>query len=419
MCFLDLLAVSSLLFYQRALDEWLETRFLTGACGADIWPDHAEINRQVQKWTMTRVAVDEATSIRLLQEKWCLPARSSIPGRDGDDAGRQKAKTRACRYLNRRVSHFFQRIGDRVSASYTMKLFHLTGMGVLRRARADRPKMEVFLSNNLAADLLADDEFITDADSRTALLHAGIEVFKSFGEANRFSEPCRTPTGHSTGSVALVCLQSHLAVFTTKVREHLKLRQRVPGTGPRSNFNTGHRQTWEAEIEILNEHLISQGARQRNGLRLVDGNKDHRALSVRPPGVAEPPVPLSIASSLEAFGAADRVWNQFATSRPYGVRPLPSQQAAGIGGVEAGVGGRSAGETEDIGGIGVDQPGRTMAAPWGSSMAGNVAAASSAAAGGSAAAAAAAADGGSAADGVFYDNAAHGLNGSRGLGTSM
>jgi len=139
-----------------------------------------------------------------------------------------------------------------------MKLFYLTGMGVLRRARADRPKMEVFLSNNLAADLLADEEFITDADSRTALLDAGIEVFKSFGEGNRFCEPCCTPTGHSTGSVALVCLQAHLALFTTKVREHLKLRQRVPGTRPRSNFNTGHRQTWEAELEVIDQHLMSQ-----------------------------------------------------------------------------------------------------------------------------------------------------------------
>jgi len=192
---------------------------------------------------MTRVAVDAATSVWLLQETWSLQARTPIPGRDGDETGHAKAKTLARRYLNRRVSHFFQRIGDRVSAAYTMKLFHLTGMGVLRRARADRPKMEVFLSNNLAADLLDDEDLITDADSRAALLDAGIEVFKSFGEGNRFCEPCRTPTGHSTGSVALVCLQAHLAVFTTKVREHLKLRQRVPGTGLRSNFSTGHRQT--------------------------------------------------------------------------------------------------------------------------------------------------------------------------------
>jgi len=108
--------------HQRSLDEWLEVRFLTGVCAADVWPDHSEINRQVQKWTMTRVAVDAATSIRLLQEKWWLPARSPIPGRDGDDTGHAKATMRACRYLNRRVSHFFQRIGDRVSAAYTMKL---------------------------------------------------------------------------------------------------------------------------------------------------------------------------------------------------------------------------------------------------------------------------------------------------------
>jgi len=93
-------------------------RFLTGVCGADVWPNHSEINRQVQKWTMTRVAVDAATSIRLLQEKLWLPARSPIPGRDGDDTGHAKATMRACRYLNQRVSHFFQRIGDRVSAAY-------------------------------------------------------------------------------------------------------------------------------------------------------------------------------------------------------------------------------------------------------------------------------------------------------------
>jgi len=78
--------------------------FLTGACGADVWPDHSEINRQVQKWTMTRVAVDAAMSVWLLQEKWSLPARSPIPGRDGDETGHAKAKTLACRYLNRLCS---------------------------------------------------------------------------------------------------------------------------------------------------------------------------------------------------------------------------------------------------------------------------------------------------------------------------
>jgi len=265
-----------------------------------------------------------------------------------------------------------------------MKLFHLTGMGVLRRARADRPKMEVFLSNNLAADLLADVEFITDSDSRNALLHAGREVFTSFGEGNRFSEPCRTPTGHSTGSVALVCLQAHLAVFTIKVREHLKLRQRVTGTGPRSNFNTGHRQTWEAELEVLDGHLMSQGARQRNSLRLIDGHKDYRELSVCPPSISEPLVPLSIASALEAFGAADSVWNAYAVSRPYVAGPISPLESPG-GGVVAptsGVAGVDAGATGPV--VGSGSGARTNStAPAGSTAAGD-----STRAGGSAGAAA-------------------------------
>jgi len=376
---------------------------------------------------MTRVAVDAAMSVWLLQEKWSLPARSPIPGRDGDETGHEKAKTLACRYLNRRVSHFFQRIRDRVSAAYTMKLFHLTGMGVLRRARADRPKIEVFLSMNLAADLLADEEFITDADSRTALLDAGIEVFKSFGEGNRFCEPFLTPTGHSTGSVALVCLQAHLAVFTTKVREHLKLHQRVPGTSPRSNFKTGHRQTWEAELEVIDQHLMSQGDRQRNGLRLVDCLKDYRDLSVRPASVPEPLVPLSIASALEAFGAADRVWNAYAASRPYGVGPVNAQQSPGrdTAGNTAGVGSRDA----DGSGTAVEA-GAVMCAA-------SVAAGGSTAAGGSAgpggltrtaelgsAADSAAAPGSVAAPGLaaaagMYHFGAVGDNGALGLGSPM
>jgi len=53
---------------------------------------------------MTRVAVDAAMSVWLLQEKWSLPARSPIPGRDGDETGHAKAKTLACRYLNRLCS---------------------------------------------------------------------------------------------------------------------------------------------------------------------------------------------------------------------------------------------------------------------------------------------------------------------------
>jgi len=243
------------------------------------------------------------------------------------------------------------------------------------------------------------------------------------------------------------------------VREHLKLRQRVPGTGPRSNFSTGHRQTWEAELEVVDEHLMSQGARQRNGLRLMDGNKEYRALSVRPTSIAEPLVPLSIASALEAFGASDRVWNAYAPSRPCGVgRITPQQDSTGRGaGNSADVGADASGghaastgtaavdgvlvraSTSAFGGCmmagGAAVDGSLTGAAGSTPVGGSMAVATSAALAGSEAgatagagmmaganstvAAASAVAAGSVAAGVSYDTPAPGGDGASGLGSPM
>lgn len=185
----------------------------------------------------------------------------------------------AYRYLRRAVSHFYENLGKAAVKAFVSSINESTGMGRQVLVARSRTRTVLSLTREEAAHLLTGDRFISEAFGKTALLAGASNMFASLGAGHLFEET--TPDG--TGKT-VVCILGQVALVTTKVREHLKLRA-YGGTAAlatAAGVNEGHRQPWIRELATL-DRVYWRLPSANNGLRLIDATSPLRASPDRPP----------------------------------------------------------------------------------------------------------------------------------------
>lgn len=268
------------------INKYLMQLFIKARDAGDVWPATQHINEFSQAWTASRLNVELSAARSLLERRWRLPQRSrrtSTAEEDGDTtpapAPASRDTTMGFLYVNRAVSHFYQKLGNKAVAAFLTFINDEEQIGSLRRLRGTQTKYEVVLSPTEAAPLLVDNSFITEFTYDSALIRALTVVFSTLGVLPQFSEdgPVRD------GPRVIACRTAHLALVTMKIRQHIKMRASttsvddgepvvaVPG------LNAGHRAEWVEELMIISDVFIAQGDRACNGLRLTDGSAPHRA----------------------------------------------------------------------------------------------------------------------------------------------
>ena len=323
------------------INEYLTTTFTQPGNAADVWPTTQHFNELSQSWTASRLNVDLSAARALLERRWRLPQRPRRSSTGAQESGAAPAPalvrpntTMGFRYVNRAVSHFYQKLGNKAVAAFLTVINDEKQIGSLRRLRGTQTKYEVVLSPAEAAPLIVDDAFLTDFTFHAAVVRALTVVFSTLGVLRQFSEDA-TVTG---GRRVLACRTAHLALITMKIRQHIKMRATtnagdeeeavvaVPG------LNAGHRAEWVEELSTVCTVFSAQGDRACNGLRLTDGKDTHRADPVyrTPRGNANAAAAVGRASPAAAAGedAADAA----ATLAAWGVISNDDDDEASNGG---------------------------------------------------------------------------------------
>lgn len=135
------------------------------------------------------------------------------------------------------------------------------------------------LTREEAIHLLTGDRFISEAFGKKALLAGASKMIAAVAAGHLFEEA--TPDG---ADKTVVCILAHMALVSTKVREHLKLRA-YGGTAAQATaagVNEGHRQPWIRELATL-DRVYWRLPEASNGLRLIDAASPFRATADRPP----------------------------------------------------------------------------------------------------------------------------------------
>jgi len=268
------------------INTYLMQQFIQPRDAADVWPETQHINEYSQRWTASRLNVDLTVARELLERRWQLPQRQRRPSTAGLDADTAPApvpvsrnRTMGFRYVNRAVSHFYQKLGNKAVAAFLTFVNNEEGIGALRRLRGTQTKYEVVLSPTEAAPLIVNNAFMTDFTYHAAVIRALTVVFSTLGVLDQFSEDAPVRGGPRV----IACRTAHVAVVTMKIRQHIKMRATtnssdnaepvVAGTG----LNAGHRAEWVEELSTVCEVFLAQGDRACNGLRLTDGKDPHCA----------------------------------------------------------------------------------------------------------------------------------------------
>jgi len=166
------------------INTYLMQLFIQPRDAADVWPETQHINEYSQRWTASRLNVDLTVARELLERRWQLPQRPRRPSTAGLDADTTPApapvsrnRTMGFRYVNRAVSHFYQKLGNKAVAAFLTFVNNEEGMGSLRRLRGTQTKYEVVLSPTEAAPLMVNNAFMTDYTYHAAVVRALTVVF--------------------------------------------------------------------------------------------------------------------------------------------------------------------------------------------------------------------------------------------------
>ena len=267
------------------LVEFLTKLITSPSIAADVWADNARVNDFLVDETAKKHDICAADAQVLLERKWRLPQRPRRQPTAAEEAESSPAVVRVSRrdtvgfrYLHRGVSHFYQKVGNKAVAAFLSFINDDQNIGALRRLRGTVTKTEVVLAPEEAAQMLVDDQFITDFKFHAGILRALTVVFSMFGALQSFSEDAAVRGGPRV----IACRVAHVALVTMKIRQHLKMRAAVD-SGEEDEaiavpaLNAGHRAEWVEELAVVSDIFSSQGDGVCNGLRLTDGADLHRA----------------------------------------------------------------------------------------------------------------------------------------------
>jgi len=297
------------------INEYLTQLFIQPTDAADVWPETQQVNEVSQGWTASRLKVDLSAARALLERRWLLPQRprrsSSAPPAAGTTpapAPVGRNTTMGFRYVNRAVSHFYQKLGNKAVAAFLTFINDEEHIGSLRRLRGTQTKYEVVLSPTEAAPLTVNNAFMTEFTCHAAIVRALTVVFSTLGVLPRFSEDA-TVRG---GPRAIACRTAHVALVTMKIRQHIKMRATATSADDgvavvaAPGLNAGHRSEWVEELSTVSDVFVAQGDRACNGLRLTDGRDPHRADPTyrTPRGTADAAAGVRHASPAAAEAAA-------------------------------------------------------------------------------------------------------------------
>lgn len=265
--------------------KFLTEMFTTARDAADVWAEMQRVHEFSQRWTASRLNVDVNAARALLERRWRLPQRAGrksavAPATDEVSARLMvyRNMTMGFRYVNRAVSHFYQKLGNKAVSAFLTVVNDSESVGSLRRLRGTQTKYEVILSPAEASPLLVGNAFITEHKFHLAVIQALVVVFSTFGVLSRFSEDGPV----AGGPRVIACRTAHLALVTMKIRQHIKMRAAVTSNdgAPAVSvpvLNAGHRAEWVEELATVSDIFAAQSDRPCNGLRLTDGKDPHRA----------------------------------------------------------------------------------------------------------------------------------------------
>ena len=264
---------------------FLTDKFITARDAADVWAETQRVHEVAQRWTASRLNVNMNAARALLERRWRLPqraARTSVvaPATDAVIAPLpdSRSKTMGFRYVNRAVSHFYQKLGNKAVSAFLTVVNDAENIGSLRSLRGTQTKYEVVLSRTEAAPLLVGNAFIAEHKFHLAVIRALVVVFSTLGVLGRFSEDGPVAGGPPT----IACRTAHVALVTMKIQQHIKMRAAANSDNdapavPVPVLNAGHRAEWIEELATVGDIFSAQSDRLCNGLRLTDGNDPHRA----------------------------------------------------------------------------------------------------------------------------------------------
>eukprot|EP00170_Pyropia_yezoensis_P005184 contig_21169_g5198 len=154
-----------------------------------------------------------------------------------------------------------------------------TGMGRQVLVTGSRNRTVLTLTREEAIHLLSGDRYISEGFGKKALLAGASNMFAALGAGHLFEE-----SSPDSADKTVVCILAQMALVSTKVREHLKLRAYggLAAQATAAGVNEGHRQPWIRELATL-DRVYWRLPETCNGLRLVDAASPLRATANRPP----------------------------------------------------------------------------------------------------------------------------------------
>ncbi|KAK1863755.1 hypothetical protein I4F81_006309 [Pyropia yezoensis] len=188
----------------------------------------------------------------------------------------------AYRYLRRAVSHFYENLGKAAVKGFISSVNDSTGMARQVLVTGSRTRTVLTLTREAAIHLLTGDRYISEGFGKKALLAGASNMFAALG-AGHLVEKSSPDSADKT----IVCILAQMALGSTKVREHLKLRAYggLAAQATAAGVNKGHRQPWIRELTTL-DRVYWRLPETCNGLRFTDAASPLRATANRPPTLA-------------------------------------------------------------------------------------------------------------------------------------